>query len=116
MPKLAIHGGKALRSKTKSWPPCPISDSHDANLPADITRSNRWSYDGPYEWKFAKAFAKHQGAKHGLCCANGTVAIQLALEALGIGAHDEVIVPGMTWQATAAACIDINAVPILVDV
>lgn len=48
--------------------------------------------------------------------ANGTVAIQLALEALGIGAYDAVIVPGMTWQATAAACLDVNAVPVLVDV
>jgi L-glutamine:2-deoxy-scyllo-inosose/3-amino-2,3-dideoxy-scyllo-inosose aminotransferase len=44
------------------------------------------------------------------------VAIQLALEALDIGAYDEVIVPGNTWQATAAACIDVNAIPILVDI
>ena len=48
--------------------------------------------------------------------ANGTVALQVALEALDIGAYDEVIVPGMTWQATAAACIDVNAVPVLVDI
>ena len=48
--------------------------------------------------------------------ANGTVGIQLALEALGVGAYDEVIVPGMTWQATAAACADVNATPILADV
>jgi L-glutamine:2-deoxy-scyllo-inosose/3-amino-2,3-dideoxy-scyllo-inosose aminotransferase len=48
--------------------------------------------------------------------ANGTVALQLALEALGIGVGDEVIVPGLTWQATAAAVLDVNAEPILVDV
>ncbi len=48
--------------------------------------------------------------------ANGTVSLQLALEACGIGLGDEVIVPGLTWQATAAAALDVNAVPILVDV
>jgi L-glutamine:2-deoxy-scyllo-inosose/3-amino-2,3-dideoxy-scyllo-inosose aminotransferase len=51
-----------------------------------------------------------------LCVANGTVALQLALEALDVGAGDEVIVPALTWQATAAAALDINAVPILADV
>ena len=116
MSKLAIHGGEALCAKGKQWATWPVSEASDANLVAEITRSNRWSYDGPYEWKFAEAFAKYQGAKYGLCCANGTVAIQLALEALGIGAYDEVIVPAMTWQATAAACVDVNAVPVLVDI
>jgi L-glutamine:2-deoxy-scyllo-inosose/3-amino-2,3-dideoxy-scyllo-inosose aminotransferase len=47
---------------------------------------------------------------------NGTVTLQLALEALGIGYGDEVILPGLTWQATAATIADINAIPILVDV
>lgn len=115
MAKLALLGGKPVRMKSDSWPQWPMSDASDAKLVADITRSNRWSYDGPYEWKFAEAFAKYQGSKYGLCCANGTVGIQLVLEALGIGAYDEVIVPGMTWQATAAAVADVNAVPVLVD-
>ncbi len=116
MSKLALLGGKPVRAKSKKWASWPVSEESDAKLVAQITRSNRWSYDGPYEWKFAEAFAKYQGAKYGLCCANGTVGIQLALEALGVGAFDEVIVPGMTWQATAAACVDVNAVPVLVDV
>lgn len=116
MSKLAIQGGAALCPEGKKWAVWPISEESDAELVAQITRSNRWSFDGPTEWKFAEAFAKYQGANYGLCCANGTVGIQLALEALGIGAYDEVIVPGMTWQATAAACIDINAIPVLVDI
>lgn len=116
MSKLAIHGGRAVRAKSESWQQWPISDRADAKRLAEITATNRWSYDGPHEWNFAKDFTAYQGAKYGLCCANGTVAIQLALEALGIGAFDEVIVPGMTWQATAAACIDVNALPVLVDV
>ncbi len=116
MAKLALKGGRPVRAKSAKWPRWPISTEKDAKLVAKITRSSRWSYDGPYEWKFAEAFTKYQGAMYGLCCMNGTVGIQLALEALDIGAYDEVIVPGMTWQATAAACIDVNAVPILVDV
>ncbi len=116
MSKLAVHGGKPVRTKGKDWPRWPISDEADAKLLAQITRSNAWSYDGRYEWEFAEKFTKYTRAKHGLCCANGTIALQMALEALGIGAYDEVIVPGMTWQATAAACLDVNALPILVDV
>jgi len=116
MSKLAIHGGAPLRKAEEKWLTWPVSDAADAKLVADITRSNSWSYDGPVEWDFAQKFAAYQTAKFGLCCANGTIGIQIALEALGIGAYDEVIVPGMTWQATAAACVDVNAVPVLCDV
>jgi len=93
-----------------------MHDAGDVALLNVITNSNRWSYDGPYEWQFAKEFAAYHRSKFGICCANGTVGIQIALEALDIGAFDEVIVPGMTWQATAAAVLDVNAVPVLVDV
>ncbi len=116
MSKLAILGGKPVVGKSVKWAKWPVSDEEDAKLVAKITRSNRWSFDGPVEWEFAEKFTAYQTAKYGLCCANGTVGIQIALEALGVGAYDEVIVPGMTWQATAAACADVNAVPVLVDV
>ncbi len=116
MAKLALLGGAPVRAKNAPWPQWPIHDETDVKLVSSVTRSNRWSYDGPIEWKFAEDFTKYLGAKYGMCSANGTVAIQIALEALGIGAYDEVIVPAMTWQATAAACIDVNAVPVLVDI
>lgn len=116
MAKLALLGGQAVRAESAKWPQWPMSTAKDAQLVAKITKSNRWSFDGPYEWQFAEAFTKYQGAKFGMCCANGTVGIQIALEALGIGAYDEVLVPGMTWQATAAACVDVNAIPVLIDV
>ncbi|KKL64457.1 hypothetical protein LCGC14_2164860, partial [marine sediment metagenome] len=66
--------------------------------------------------KFKKRWAAFNDSR--FCClvTNGTHALQLALEALEIGAGDEVIVPGLTWQATAAAVCDVNAVPVLVDV
>ena len=118
MGKLALNGGRAIRakSKAKDWATWPVSDGADAKLLAEITKTNRWSYDGPREWEFAEKFTAYQKGKFGLCCSNGTVGIQLALESLDIGVNDEVIVPGMTWQATAAACVDVNAIPVLADV
>jgi L-glutamine:2-deoxy-scyllo-inosose/3-amino-2,3-dideoxy-scyllo-inosose aminotransferase len=116
MANLAINGGKAIRGENKGWATWPISTAEDAKLVAEVTRRNRWSYDGPTEWEFAEKFTAYQTAKYGMCCANGTVSLQMCLEALGVGAYDEVLVPGMTWQATAAACVDVNAIPRLVDV
>ncbi len=116
MGKLALTGGKPVRSKRAAWPQWPQHGRDEVKLMRKIIESNRWSYDGPYETEFARAFADYHHSKYGSCCANGTVGIQIALEALDIGAGDEVIVPGMTWQATAAAALDINATPILADV
>ena len=116
MAKLAICGGRAVAKKSKKWAKWPVSDPVDEKLVAKITASNRWSFDGPIEWEFAEKFTAYQTAKYGMCIANGTVGIQLALEALGVGSYDEVIVPAMTWQATAAACVDVNALPVLVDI
>jgi len=81
-----------------------------------VLDSGVWAFDGPFEHEFEEAFAAQQTSRFGLCVANGTVALQLALEALDIGVGDEVIVPGFTWQATAAAVLDVNATPILVDI
>ncbi len=66
--------------------------------------------------KFEHQWARFCGSKYCLPVTNGTHALQMSLEVLEIGAGDEVIVPGLTWQATASAVCDVNAVPILVDV
>ena len=116
MNKLAIKGGEPIRPPRKHWPDWPPVSDRAVELVSEVVRSGKWAYDGPKEWQFAQEFAAFSRVKYCLTVANGTVAIQLALEALDIGAYDEVIVPGMTWQATAAACIDVNAVPILVDI
>lgn len=112
--RLAINGGKSIRQK--SWPEWPIVGKEELELISEVTSSGVWSYNGPKEKKFAKKFADYIGTKYAVCAANGTVTLQIALEALDVGYGDEVIVPGLTWQATASACIDVNAVPILVDV
>lgn len=116
MAKLAVNGGTPIRKANEGWATWPVSTAVDAKRVAEVTKSNRWSYNGPVEWKFAEDFTKYQSARFGQCVANGTVSLQMSLEALGVGAYDEVLVPGMTWQATAAACVDVNAIPRLIDV
>ncbi|WP_455382832.1 DegT/DnrJ/EryC1/StrS family aminotransferase [Salinispira pacifica] len=114
---LAILGGTPVRDTSKNpWPQWPVSGEEERRLLLQVLESGVWSYNGPRETAFNTEFARFIGTKHSLLVANGTVSLQLALEALDIGVGDEVIVPGITWQATAAAVLDINAVPILVDV
>lgn len=116
MPTLALLGGEPIRPPRRPWPEWPPVTDRAVELVTEVVRSGRWAYDGEKEWRFAQQFADFSGVKYCLTVANGTVAIQLALEALDIGAYDEVIVPGLTWQATAVACLDVNAVPVLVDI
>lgn len=65
---------------------------------------------------FERDFAQYLGADHVVSCGNGTDALEIVLEALGIGEGDEVIVPAMTWVATAEAAVRIGAVPVFADV
>ena len=117
MGQLALKGGAPVRDvKSNSWPQWPVWDEHDEKALLDVLHSGVWSYNGPKEKQFNDAFAEFIGAKYSLLAANGTVTLQLALEACSVGYGDEVIVPGLTWQATAASALDINAIPIFVDV
>lgn len=106
---------------TSEW---PIYGEREREVLVAVLESGEWGHvalnedadTGGFQPWFEREFAELHDARHGVCVANGTVALQLALEALDIGAGDEVIVPGLTWQATAASVLDVNAVPILVDV
>jgi len=114
---LAINGGKPVRdSKITPWPEWPVWDEKEEKALLEVLHSGVWSYNGAKEVAYNKAFADYCGTKYSISASNGTVTLQLALEALGVGIGDEVILPGLTWQATAAVIIDVNATPILVDV
>lgn len=117
-------GGRAVTGPdvrlSATW---PMFGAEELEALGRVLDSGNWghvsgsgSYVGEYEPAFERAFADFHTATYGLCVSNGTVALQLALEALDVGAGDEVIVPGLTWQATAGAALDVNAIPILVDV
>ena len=66
--------------------------------------------------KFEQAFSSTLGVKYAVASNSGTSALILALESLGIGPGDEVIVPGMTFIATIEAVVAVGATPVLVDV
>jgi L-glutamine:2-deoxy-scyllo-inosose/3-amino-2,3-dideoxy-scyllo-inosose aminotransferase len=117
MAKLALLGGKPVKdTKTNPWPKWPFWDKNEERALIETLNSGIWSYNGPKETEFNKRFAGYSGARYVITAANGTVTLQMALEACGIGLGDEVILPGLTWQATAATVIDVNAIPVLVDV
>jgi dTDP-4-amino-4,6-dideoxygalactose transaminase len=65
---------------------------------------------------FEKSFAEYHNAKYGIAVANGTVALELALKTIGVGYGDEVIVPAVTFIATASAVTEVGAVPIFADI
>jgi dTDP-4-amino-4,6-dideoxygalactose transaminase len=116
MPKLAITGGEPIR--TKPWPewPRPETGERAATLVAEALRSGKWAGQGPMETAFAERFAAFSRAKYGVCVSSGTTALQTAVEAADLAAGDEVIVPGLTWIATASAVLAANAVPVFADI
>jgi perosamine synthetase len=82
----------------------------------EAIRSTWVSSLGKYIDEFEKNFAAFCDAKFGIALMNGTVAIQLSLEASGIKAGDEVIVPDLSFVATANAVLYLGAIPVFVDI
>jgi dTDP-4-amino-4,6-dideoxygalactose transaminase len=76
----------------------------------------RYADKAHFTARFERELGEHVGAKHVLTVNSGTSALIAALAAAGIGPGDEVLVPAYTWMATAAAPVQVGAVPILVDI
>jgi dTDP-4-amino-4,6-dideoxygalactose transaminase len=115
--KLALLGGEPVRRQP--FTPWPQYSRTDLERIARVVESRHWGgfpLPTPLAAEFTDRFAAMHGARYGLCLVNGTVAISAALQALGIGFGDEVIVPAYTWDGTATAALVIGAVPIFVDV
>ncbi|BDH79963.1 aminotransferase DegT [Methanothermobacter tenebrarum] len=73
------------------------------------------SSKGKFVEEFERKFAEYHGVNFGVSTSNGTTALHLALESLGIGKGDEVLVPVLTFAATANAVLYCNAKPVFVD-
>ena len=117
MGKLAIRGGTPVRKAP--WPPWPVYDDREITALTEVVRSRNWGgYPEPNyrAAKFARLFAQGHHAKHGICAANGSVTLEIALKVAGLTFGDEVIVPALTWVATAACAAHVGAVPVFVDV
>jgi dTDP-4-amino-4,6-dideoxygalactose transaminase len=115
---LAINGGTPVRATPyPSWPQTD-DDEYVAAVTA-VVRSGVWGgfpEPGLHGGAFEEAFATYQGARHGVLMMNGTVTMEVACKALGIGWGDEVIIPALTFAATAYAPMAAGALPVIVDV
>jgi len=119
MPNLAVNGGTPVR--VKPFHPWPFSDEHELRQVTEVLQSGRWfsgmrgADPGSKSEELQRKFAAYHEVRHGITCANGTVALEIALRAAGIGAGDEVIVPALTFIATLSAVLQVNAIPVVVD-
>jgi len=129
MSELALLGGKPVR--TAAWPEWPVFDQADEDRLLHVFRSGNWwrhSYAQGVELvedeahpaslvaQFQRAFARAHDCQYGICAANGTVTLEIALRAAGVKPGDEVIVPPYTYIATASAVLMVGAIPIFVDI
>lgn len=113
--RLALLGGAPVRTKPfPSWP--PVTDSAVAAVTAAVTDAVWSEVGGPQKTRFEREFAAYHDAAHGIAVCNGTVSLEIALRALGIGHGDEVIVPGYTFLATATAVLQVSALPVFADI
>ncbi len=113
--KLAISGGSPVRQDP--MPPWPQYADDEVEAVSTVLRSggvNAWT--GPEVGEFEQQFADYIGVRHGIAVANGTVALELALRALGIGKGDEVVVTPRTFIASASALVAVGATPVFADV
>jgi perosamine synthetase len=93
----------------------PVFAGREKEYVADCMESGWVSSGGKYVELFEAAFAEFCGVRHAVACCNGTAALHAALAALGVGPGDEVIVPTLTFVATANAVTYCGARPVFVD-
>ncbi|QCB54754.1 DegT/DnrJ/EryC1/StrS family aminotransferase [Sphingopyxis sp. PAMC25046] len=100
-----------------TWVPVnePLLTDEDFKPLEEAFRSGWISSAGRYVDEFEQGWADYCGQSHGIAVANGTVALQVAVEALGIGQDDEVIMPSYTIISCALAAVRVGAKPVLVD-
>ncbi|MCS7224512.1 MAG: DegT/DnrJ/EryC1/StrS family aminotransferase [Armatimonadetes bacterium] len=119
--KLALLGGRPIvdRPLGSDW---PIYGKEEEEALMKVLRSRQWWRGGYGDWKesfvgrFEDAFAAYQHAKWGIAVTNGTQALECALKAAGVEPGDEVVVPALTFVASATAVALVGAIPRIVDV
>jgi dTDP-4-amino-4,6-dideoxygalactose transaminase len=114
-PTLAIEGGAPVR--TGPMPPWPQPGDEEIAAATGVVRSGRLNYwVGEQGRAFEREYAESLGRRHAIAVANGTVALELALRAFGIGHGDEVVVPSRTFIATASSVVAVGATPVVADI
>ena len=112
---LAIDGGKPTVDKAlPQWPQFAPDEIEAASAVLASGKVNYWT--GEEGRNLEREYASYVGTQHAIAVANGTVALELALHAFGIGAGDEVIVPSRTFIASASCVVMCGAVPVIADI
>jgi len=112
---LALDGGTPVR--TEPFPPWPFFADDEIAAVETVLRSGKVNYwTGQEGRQFELEFAALTGTRHAIALANGTVALELALQVLGIGPDDEVIVTSRTFIASASCVVMRGARPVMADV
>jgi perosamine synthetase len=112
--RLAIDGGAPVRGRILPYGRQSISDEDARAVLA--TLSSDWLTTGPMVREFEQAFARHVGAGEAVTVNSGTAALHAAMHVLGIGPGDEVIVPALTFVASANCVVYQGATPVFADV
>jgi dTDP-4-amino-4,6-dideoxygalactose transaminase len=97
-------------------PKWPVAGARERELLEEVLVSDQWGGFHPMVARFEREFAAFQHCRFGLTAANGSVTLEMALEALGSGEGDEVIVPAISFIATATAVSRVRATPVFVDI
>ena len=93
----------------------PLLDGNEKNYLIECIDSGWISSEGPFVKRFEDAFAARLGRKHGIAVTNGTAALDVAVESIGIGPGDEVILPTFTIISCINQILRAGATPVLVD-
>ena len=97
-------------------PKWPVSGERERELIGEVLESGQWGGFHEIVGRFERAFAEFQHCRYGVSAFNGTVTLEMALEAMGIGAGDEVILPAISFVSTATAISRVGALPVFVDI
>src|SRR5438552_539253 len=113
--QLAVDGGP--RTRTSPFAPWPKFGAEECRATRRILRSGKVNYwTGEEGRRFEEEFATTCHRRHGIALANGTLALELALYALGIGPGDEVVVTCRSFIASASCVVMRGATPVFADV
>src|SRR3990167_120564 len=97
--------------------PWPSFSEEEANAVRDVILSNKVNYWTGQECReFEREFTAWAGSEYAIALANGTVALDVALQALGIGPGDEVVVTPRTFLASVSSIVNAGAIPVFADV
>lgn len=128
MTQLALFEGAPVRKKP--FHPWPVHDTSEEKALIAAVNKDQWWYNhcgsaAGYDVEeakhsevvqFQREFADYHGTQYGVACANGTAALEIAMKALGVKPGDEVICPAYSFVATSNAVLQVNGIPVFIDI